>query len=94
MITHLLDVETDVSVNLNNFYDFNIKSQWLWNNDVPDDWTQVLNYWFPQNKKLIIENHIIPDGILHYRNEEFLTPEIEHEYRTQIDISRRRKATS
>jgi len=94
VVTHLLDVENEVKVNINNFYDLDIKSQWLWNNDVPDNWTEVLNYWFPENKKLIIENSIISSGIVHYRDLNFITEEILNEYRTQIDISSRRKAAS
>lgn len=94
IVTHLLDVENEVKVNINNLYDLDIKSQWLWNNDVPEDWTEVLNNWFPENKKLIIENSIISTGIVHYRDLNFITEEVLNEYRTQIDISGRRKTAS
>jgi hypothetical protein len=94
IVTHLLDVENEVKVNINNLYDLDIKSQWLWNNDVPEDWTEVLNHWFPENKKLIIENSVISTGIVHYRDLNFITEEVLNEYRTQIDISGRRKTAS
>jgi len=94
IVTHLLDVESNLKVVNNDFYDLHTTSQWLWNNDVPDEWTEVLNYWFPENKKLIIENSIISSGIVHYRDLNFITEEILNEYRTQIDISSRRKAAS
>ena len=94
IVTHLLDVENEVKVNVNNLYDLDIKSQWLWNNDVPEDWTEVLNHWFPENKKLIIENSVISTGIVHYRDLNFITEEVLNEYRTQIDISGRRKTAS
>jgi len=94
IVTHLLDVEQEVKVNINNFYDLNITSQWLWNNDVPNEWTEVLNYWFPENRKLIIENSIISSGIVHFRDLNFINEDIINEYRTKIDISSRRKTAS
>lgn len=94
IVTHLLDVKNEVSVSLNNLYDLHTHSQHLWNKDIPDNWTDILNYWFPENKRLIIENSIISSGIVHYRDENFITEEIINEYRTNIDISSRRKPAS
>ena len=94
IVTHLLDCKNEVSFIMNDYYDFDIRSQWLWNSDMPNEWTEVLNYWFPENKKLIVENSVISSGIVHYRDENFITDEIINEYRTQIDIDNRRKAAS
>ena len=94
IVTSLLDVENVVSVDLNNLYDLESHSQHLWNKDLPDNWTDLLNYWFPNNKKLIIENSIISSGIVHYRDENFITEEIINEYQTNINISSRRKTAS
>lgn len=92
--TQLLDVEKDISININNLYDLDTHSQNLWSKDIPSKWTELLNYWFPENKKLIIENSIISSGIVHYRDEDFITEEIINEYRTNADISSRRKTAS
>ena len=94
IVTSLLDIEKQISVPVINFYDLEAKSQYLWNNDVSPEWSQNLNYWFANNNHLMIENSIISSGIVHYRDENFLTNEILNEYRTQIDISSRRKASS
>lgn len=95
IVTSLLDIEKQIAVpSINNFYDLEAKSQYLWNNNVSSEWSNNLNYWFPDNNQLMIENSIIPSGIVHYRDENFLTNEILNEYRTQIDISSRRKASS
>ena len=75
-VTHLLDVERNISVNIFNLYDLDNRSQWFWNDDVPVDWTKMLNSWFTDNNCLIIENSMIGNGIIHYRDENFLTLEI------------------
>ena len=92
--TQLLDVGKDISININNLYDLDTHSQNLWSKDIPSKWTELLNYWFPENKKLIIENSIISSGIVHYRDEDFITEEIINEYKTNADISSRRKPAS
>ena len=92
--TQLLDVGKDISININNLYDLDTHSQNLWSKDIPIKWTELLNYWFPENKKLIIENSIISSGIVHYRDEDFITEEIINEYKTNADISSRRKPAS
>jgi|TARA_R110002167_G_scaffold263929_1_gene470693 hypothetical protein len=92
--TQLLDVGKDISININNLYDLDTHSQNLWSKDIPIKWTELLNYWFPENKKLIIENSIISSGIVHYRDEDFITEEIINEYNTNADISSRRKTAS
>lgn len=94
IVTQLLDVESEISITLNNLYDLESHSQRVWSKDVPDKWTDMLNYWFPENNRLIIENSIISSGIVHYRDENFITEDIINEYRTKIDIDSRRKAAS
>lgn len=75
-VTHLLDVEKDVAINIYNLYDLDNRSQWFWNDDVPADWTKMLNSWYTDNNRLIIENSMISNGIIHYRDENFLNLEI------------------
>ena len=75
-VTYLLDVEKDVSMSILNLYDLDNRSQWFWNEDVPADWTKMLNSWYTDNNRLIIENSMISNGIIHYRDENFLTLEI------------------
>lgn len=94
IVTQLLDVESEISITLNNLYDLESHSQRVWSKDVPNKWTDMLNYWFPENNRLIIENSIISSGIVHYRDENFITEDIINEYRTKIDIDSRRKAAS
>lgn len=76
VVTHLLDVNKEISVKLNNFYDLENKSQNYWSSDVPNSWTEMLNHWYTQNQQLIIENSSISGGIVHYRDRKFLTEEI------------------
>jgi hypothetical protein len=75
-VTYLLDVEKDVAVHIFNLYDLDNRSQWFWNEDVPADWTKMLNSWYTDDNCLIIENSMISNGIIHYRDENFLTLEI------------------
>lgn len=75
-VTHLLDVEKNIAVDIFNLYDLDNRSQWFWNEDIPTDWTKMLNSWYTDNNRLIIENSMISNGIIHYRDENFLTPEI------------------
>jgi hypothetical protein len=75
-VTYLIDVQNQVSVTLSNLYDLDNRSQWFWNEDVPAEWTKMLNSWFTDNNHLIIENSVISNGIIHYRDENFLTLEI------------------
>lgn len=94
IVTSMLDIENQIKVGLINLYDLDAKSQYLWNNDVSAKWTENLNYWFPKNNQLLIENSAITSGIVHYKDENFLTNEILNEYRTKVNINSRRKAAS
>lgn len=94
IVTHLLDVEDDVSIEIKNHYDLDNRSQRLWHQDIPEDWTTMLNFWYTDDQNLIIENSVIGSGIIHYGDEKFLTEEVTHVIRTQTDISDRRKATA
>lgn len=94
IVTGMLDIEKQIEVEIINLYDLDARSQYLWNNDVSNQWTENLNYWFPKNKQLLIENSAITNGIVHYKDENFLTNEILNEYRAQVNINSRRKAAS
>ena len=94
IVTSMLDIEKEISVPVINLYDLHARSQYMWNNKISDEWSENLNWWFPNNNQLMIENSVISSGIVHYRDENFLTNETLNEYRTQINISNRRNAAS
>lgn len=83
-ITNDCDVENEISIILNNFYDIDTKSQHLWTQDVVENWTDQFNSWFNISNGLFIENSLIRSGIIHYRDENFLTKEIIDEYRDKF----------
>jgi hypothetical protein len=87
VVTHLLDMENEVTCKLLNFYDMHNKSQYHWSNDVPDNWTDMLNSWFTKKQQLIIENSSISGGIVHYRDRRFLTDEVLNVIKTNTKIS-------
>ena len=76
IVTHLLDVQQDVGTYYNQFYDFNLKDQQLWSDDIPENWTEMLNYWITSDGTIQIENHQINGGIIHYRDDNFVTEEM------------------
>lgn len=86
-VTHLLDVEKDISMRLNNLVELHNRSQNYWSNDVPVDWTEMLNHWYTQKQQLIIENSSISGGIIHYRDRKFLTEETLNVIKTNTSIS-------
>ena len=75
-VTHLLDCGDQVGVILNNFFDLDNRSQGLWHQDIPENWTEMLNNWYTTDHNIIIENHTLPAGIIHYGDEQFITEEI------------------
>ena len=85
IITEHLDITTSVVCNLNNFYDIDTVSQHLWTNDVPNDWTELFNSWFDIENGLLIENSLIRSGIVHYRDENFISEEILNELRNKFN---------
>ena len=87
VVTHLLDIEKDIAIHIFNLYDLDNRSQWFWNEDVPVDWTKMLNSWYTDNNTLIIENSMISNGIIHYRDENFLTLEIIDAISTKLNNS-------
>lgn len=87
VVTHLLDIEKEVSVNLDELVDLENRSQNYWSNDVPHLWTEMLNSWFTQNQHIIIENSSISGGIIHYRDRRFLTEEILDVIKANTSIS-------
>ena len=84
LITHFCDLSQNVDCFLGNHYDLHSDNQGVWYDEVPDNWTEMLNYWVSNNGKLQIENSIISSGIIHYTDENFLTDEIIDVYRTNI----------
>jgi hypothetical protein len=58
----------------------------MWNDDIPADWTKMLNSWYTDDQQLIVENSAISNGIVHYRDENFLTKEIIDVIRTKANI--------
>lgn len=89
IVTHLLDVNSEIRVNLNNLYDLDLRSQGLWNDDIPINWTEMLNHWYTDDEKLIIENYIISSGIVHYHDKSFLTEDILDVIRAKINSNSR-----
>lgn len=94
IVTRFVDAESDITVKLNNYYDLDNKSQRLWSHDVPANWTEMLNYWFVNTNKLIIENSAITSGIVHYCDEKFLTKEVLDVVRSEVNITSKRKSTT
>jgi hypothetical protein len=89
IVTHLLDVNSEISINLNNLYDLDLRSQALWSEDIPANWTEMLNHWYTEDLNLIIENYNIKNGIVHYRDKSFLTEEVLNVIRTKINSNSR-----
>lgn len=85
IITNHLDCSADINVVLNNFYDIDTISQRLWTNDVPKNWTELFNSWFDDKNGLLIENSLTRSGIIHYRDENFITEEIINELRSKFN---------
>ena len=79
---------------INNYYDLDLRSQGLWHYDVPENWTDMLNSWYTQEGRLIIENSVIENGIIHYRDKKFLTQEVIDDIRTKATISDTREAAT
>jgi len=84
LITHFCDVSKDVDCFVGNHYDIHSDNQGVWFDEVPDNWTEMINYWVSDNGKIQIENSIISSGIIHYTDENFLTDEVIDVYRTNI----------
>jgi hypothetical protein len=83
LVTHYLDAAKDISVVLNNFYDMHSRSQYLWNGDISVNFTDTLNYWTTPNN-IIIENSAIRSGIIHYRDEQFISKELVNDFKNII----------
>lgn len=84
VVTYCLDMEKDVSVHVNNLYDLHIRSHgvFLDPNEIPQNWTDTLNYWVTDQGRIQIENSVIGGGIIHYSDETFLTDEVLDVFRT------------
>ena len=86
VITHFMDMEHEIAVKLNNHFDLHSASHGVFPNpeEIPKNWTDMLNYWVTKNRKIQIENSIINSGIIHYSDETFLTDEVTDVFRTSI----------
>ena len=84
LVTHFCDVSKDIDCFIGNHYDIHSDNQGVWFDEVPDNWTEMINYWVSDNGKIQIENSIISSGIIHYTDENFLTDEVIDVYRTNI----------
>lgn len=86
VVTHFMDMDSEIGVILNNHYDLHSASHGVFPNpeEIPTNWTDMLNYWVTTNRKIQIENSIINSGIIHYSDETFLTDEIIDVFRTSI----------
>ena len=91
IVTSLLDVEKEVSVDLSFFYDLQNTGQRLWSNDIPSKWTDMLNHWIVGTKEVIIETSAITGGIIHYRDDSFATKGLIDEFVKQFDTEDKRR---
>lgn len=94
IVHHFLDVGNEVRLDIHNYYDLDLRSQGLWHYDVPEMWTEMLNHWYTDEGRLIIENSAIENGIIHYRDKKFLTQEILDGIRNKVSIVDTRKETA
>ena len=86
VVTHFMDMDSEIGVILNNHYDLHSASHGVFPDpeEIPSNWTDMLNYWVTTNRKIQIENSIINSGIIHYSDETFLTDEVIDVFRTSI----------
>tara|TARA_B100000902_G_scaffold21661_1_gene26020 strand:+ start:19283 stop:20206 length:924 start_codon:yes stop_codon:yes gene_type:complete len=84
--THFMDMHDEVGIYLNNHYDLHSLSHGAFPSleEVPRNWTDMLNYWVTDNQKIQIENSIISSGIIHYSDETFLTDEVIDVFRSKL----------
>jgi len=54
----------------------------------------MLNYWYTDQHKLMIENSVVNSGIIHYQDENFLTEDIIDAIKAVVEISDRRNASA
>lgn len=86
VVTYFMDMGSEIGVILNNHYDLHVNSLGVFPRleEIPKNWTDMLNYWVTTNRKIQIENSIISSGIIHYSDETFLTDEVIDVFRTSI----------
>tara|TARA_B100001057_G_C22866627_1_gene956763 strand:- start:1424 stop:2329 length:906 start_codon:yes stop_codon:yes gene_type:complete len=86
VVTAYVDLTNEIGVNLNNHYDLHRYSHGSFPvfEEIPLSWTEQLNYWVTDNRKIQIENSIIGSGIIHYSDENFISDEILDVFRTSF----------
>ena len=72
---------------------FSKKATWGFNEDISEEWTGLLNSWYKDNGEIIIENSLISSGIVHYRDESFMTKEIENVITNTFETNKLREET-
>lgn len=90
-ITDALDIYYDVKTDVAVLIDLSPFAQKFYSDDISDNWTDYLNFWFTQDLQLIVENSFISSGIVHYRDEQFLTDEILDVIVSKFKINKQRK---
>jgi len=93
-VHHFLDVEKEVTCDIDNLFDLDLRSQGLWHVDIPEQWTEMLNSWYTTEGRLIIENSAIESGIIHYRDRKFLNKEVLDVIRSKAGISNQRQTAA
>lgn len=76
LTNEFLDVGNEISVDIPYFYDLQNRGQGYWNEDIPFEWTAMLNYWTNSRNQILVETHAISSGIIHYRCEDFITKDL------------------
>lgn len=94
IVTFLMDEENEIKIHVPFMYDFHTHSQHMWSNDVPYNWTDMLNTWYTKQHQLIVENSSITHGIIHYRDKKFLTEEIINAIRHLARSKEKRKTAA
>lgn len=94
IVHHFLDVAINVTTTVNNFYDLDLRSQNVWGAEIPVNWTEMLNYWYTSEGRLIIENSAINSGIIHYRDRKFLNKEVTDVIRNKVGVGNKREAAA
>jgi hypothetical protein len=84
--TYYLDMADEMKVDISEHYDLHSLSHGVFPSpdEVPTNWTDMLNYWVTPGRKIQIENSVLSSGIIHYSDETFLTDEVVNVFRTSL----------
>lgn len=76
IVTYMMDMDEDVRVNVPFFYDLAPSGQGFWGGTDSDIDMNTLNIWYTDERKLIVENSVVGDGVIHYRDRNFINRKI------------------